>query len=110
MVKSQLPSAIYPEFLAGFVAAHTKETASIEPPKGFCTKAVYIDLLDKVRETTHQAISGLSDKDLDRVTTGSMAPWAPTLADFILLLSNHALMHAGQFTVVRRKLGKPILF
>jgi hypothetical protein len=27
-----------------------------------------------------------------------------------LLLAHHDLMHAGQFTVVRRKLGKPVLF
>jgi len=27
--------------------------------------------------------------------------------EFIL---NHTLLHAGQFSVVRRKLGKPVLF
>ena len=27
-----------------------------------------------------------------------------------LLMANHTLMHAGQFTVVRRALNKPILF
>ena len=35
---------------------------------------------------------------------------APTLGALLLLQSNHTLMHAGQFTVVRRKLGKPVLF
>jgi len=39
-----------------------------------------------------------------------MAKIAPTLGALILLQSNHTLMHAGQFTVVRRKLGKPVLF
>ena len=33
----------------------------------------------------------------------------PTLADLFLMLSTHTMMHAGQFTVVRRKLGKPVL-
>jgi len=28
----------------------------------------------------------------------------------LLLHANHVLMHAGQFTVVRRKLNKPIIF
>jgi hypothetical protein len=26
------------------------------------------------------------------------------------LASNHTLMHAGQFSVIRRRLGKPVLF
>ena len=32
------------------------------------------------------------------------------LADLFLMLGTHTMMHAGQFTVVRRKLGKPVLF
>jgi hypothetical protein len=39
-----------------------------------------------------------------------MAKHAPTLGDIFLLLATHTMMHAGQFTVVRRKLGKPVLF
>jgi hypothetical protein len=39
-----------------------------------------------------------------------MAPFAPTLGALFVLVANHALMHGGQFSVVRRKLGKPVLF
>ena len=39
-----------------------------------------------------------------------MAQMAPTLGALLLLNANHVMMHAGQFTVVRRKLGKPVLF
>jgi len=28
----------------------------------------------------------------------------------LVLTANHTLMHGGQFTVLRRKLGKPVLF
>jgi hypothetical protein len=38
-----------------------------------------------------------------------MARIAPTVGALFLLGANHELMHAGQFVVVRRKLGKPIL-
>jgi hypothetical protein len=34
----------------------------------------------------------------------------PSLGGALLLAANHVMMHAGQFTVVRRKLGKPIAF
>jgi hypothetical protein len=39
-----------------------------------------------------------------------MAKFAPRLGDLFQLVANHTLMHAGQFSVVRRKLGKPVLF
>ena len=48
--------------------------------------------------------------DLDKPTPGEMAKYAPTVGALFLLTSNHVMMHAGQFTVVRRKLGKPVLF
>ena len=36
--------------------------------------------------------------------------YAPTLGKLLLLAADHTLMHAAQFSVVRRKLGKPIVF
>ena len=67
-------------------------------------------LFDKVRSATSAALAKLSDADLDRPTTGQMAGFAPRLGDFFMLVANHTMMHAGQFSVVRRKLGKPVLF
>jgi hypothetical protein len=107
---SQLPTAAYPELPAGFVERHGKETAAVDPPKGFGTKAEYLNLFTKVREATLTALDKASDADLDRPTTGPMAPFAPRLGELLVLVANHTLMHGGQFTVVRRKLGKPVLF
>ncbi len=110
LIRSQLPSAAYPELPSGFPEQYTKETAGQEPPKGFLGKQQYLDLFNRVREATKATVAKLSDADLDRATTGNMAQFAPTLAAYLMLVSNHTLMHAGQFTVVRRKLGKPVLF
>ena len=55
-------------------------------------------------------LSELSDADLDRPTQGRMATFAPRLGDLLVLVSNHTLMHGGQISVLRRKLGKPVLF
>jgi hypothetical protein len=106
----QLPGAAYPALPAGFAEQHDKATASQDPPRGFATKAVYLDLYAKVRAATQDAAEKLSDADLDRRTQGPMADFAPTLGALLLLIANHTMMHAGQFTVVRRKLGKPVLF
>lgn len=82
----------------------------MDPPKGFATKEEYLSQFNKAREATLAALAKMSDADLDKPTQGNMAKFAPTLGNLIVLQSNHTLMHAGQFTVVRRKLGKPVLF
>lgn len=41
---------------------------------------------------------------------GPVARLAPTVGALFMLTANHELMHSGQFSVVRRKLGKPVLF
>ncbi|HZT80611.1 MAG TPA: DinB family protein [Gemmataceae bacterium] len=99
-----------PELPAGFEAQHSKETAGAEPAKGFKTKAEYLALLGKVRESTLARLAALPDADLDRPSNGPVAQFAPTLGAVFMLTANHQLMHAGQFTVVRRKLGKPVVF
>jgi hypothetical protein len=110
LVKEQLPDVPYPALPAGFAEQYTKETAQADAPKGMRTKGEYVELFSKLRDTTIAAVGKLSDADLDRPTTGNMAKFAPQLGDLLLLVSNHTLMHGGQFTVLRRKLGKPVLF
>jgi hypothetical protein len=94
----------------GFKEQHDEAMAAIDPPKGFLKKAEYLNLFNQAREATIAAVNKLNDADLDKPTSGSMAKFAPTLGALLLMQSNHVLMHAGQFTVVRRKLGKPVLF
>jgi hypothetical protein len=110
MIAQQLPNATFPELPAEFLAQHGKQTQFTDPPVGFSSKVAYVDLFTKVRQATLASLDSLSDSDLDRATTGPMAPFAPSLGAFLMLVSNHSLMHAGQFSVVRRKLGKPVLF
>jgi hypothetical protein len=106
---SGIPGGVSPELPAGFAERHGKETAAAEPPKGFLTKAEYLALFKKVREQTFAKLDKLPDADLDKANTGPMAQFCPTLGLLFLLTANHQMMHAGQFAVVRRKLGKPIL-
>ncbi len=110
MIREQLPEAAYPDLPAGFAEQYKNTSPARETEVGFSSKAQYIDLFTKTRQATMAALGNLSDEDLDRPTKGRMAPFAPTLGAVFLLVSNHSLMHAGQFSVVRRKLGKPVLF
>lgn len=110
LVHMVLPDARFPEFPAGFDAKHGKDCAGKDAPGDFYTKAEYVNLFNKVREASMAAVGKLSDADLDKPNTSKMAQFAPTIGAQFLLVANHTLMHAGQFTVVRRKLGKPIAF
>jgi len=106
----QMTGGKYPELPAGFKEQHSPKNSSVDPPRGFGTKADYLSLFNKMREATLANLARLPESDLDKATSGDMAKYAPNYGAAFLLLSNHDLMHAGQFTVVRRKLGKPILF
>ncbi len=105
----QLPVIKYPDLPSNFAQQYGKEGAGDDSPKNFLRKAQYMELFNQVRDTTKAAVAKLSDSDLDRPSTGSMAKIAPTVGALLVLLSNHTLMHGGQFTVIRRKLGKPVL-
>ena len=106
MAAKHIPAAKYPELPAGFAERHDNKHAGDDGP-GLAAKAVYLDLFAKAREATLRAVDGLSEADLDKPTGWEIAP---TLGQLLLLIANHTMMHAGQFTVVRRKLGKPVLF
>ncbi len=109
LVRSELPDAAYPELPAGFAERHSKEKAKSDSPADFYPKGQYLELSKATRAATLATVSKLSDADLDRASSGRMAKMAPTLAQVLLLAANHSMMHAGQFSVVRRKLGKPVL-
>lgn len=92
-----------------FVERHSKEAAASDSNAGFLTKAEYLALAETVRGATLEALSGLTDADLDK-DSGLGWDMVPTVASIFQIIANHELMHAGQFTVVRRALGKPVLF
>lgn len=103
-----LPGAKYPELPAGFADKHAQSNTADEG--GFAKKAEYLALFETTRSATLANLDRLSEADLDKPTTGPMAQFSPTLGALLVLVANHTMMHAGQFSVVRRKLNKPVLF
>src|SRR5437879_807099 len=106
----QFPGSTYPELPAGFAEQHVKDKSKIDPPKGFGTKTQYLDLFTKVRQATLANLERISEGDLDKPASGEVAKIAPTLGALLLLAANHSVLHIGQFSAVRRKLGKPVAF
>ena len=93
----------------GFAEAYSKENAGNDNPEHFQDKATYVELFDKVREATLAALDNYPEADLDKESPEQMRSFCPTMGDLFTLIATHPLMHAGQFVIVRRQLGKPIL-
>lgn len=109
MIREELPQTNYPELPPGFLELHGTGVPK-DGPEGYLSKTEFIQLFERVRAETIDLVGGLSEADLDRACTGSMASFAPTIGKLLILTSNHTLMHGGQIQVIRRVLGKPHLF
>jgi uncharacterized damage-inducible protein DinB len=97
------------ELPAGFAEAHSKDAREVDDPSEFASKKEYQELFEKVRSSTVAALEGLSDSDLDAPSPEAFRKRFSTVGQLFTLIGTHPLMHAGQFVVVRRQLGKPIL-
>lgn len=97
------------ELPPGFADAHSKASASNDDPAGFHAKQMYVGLFDEVRAASLAALEAYAQSDLDKPAPEDFRDFCPTMGDMFMLIATHPMMHAGQFVVVRRQLGKPIL-
>lgn len=96
-----------PPLPEGFAAKYTRDTASSNDPAHFATKAELLRVFEEQRAGTLAALETLSDSDLDKP---SGLDYAPTVGAVFSLHGSHWLMHAGQWVIVRRELGKAPMF
>jgi len=108
LLKAVAPSQAV-ELPDGFAETHGKEQCGNDNPENFCSKAEYLELYDKVRAATLAVLDGYTESDLDTEAPESLRSFCPTMGDVFNLIATHPMMHAGQFVVVRRQLGKPVV-
>jgi hypothetical protein len=99
--------AAMPELPAGFADRYTKHTAGTDDAAAFATKAELLALFEKTRAAS---LAFLKAFPPEKFTDKGPMPFTPTMADLFRAQAEHALMHVGQIQVLRRKLGKPVLF
>lgn len=97
------------ELPEGFADAHSKTQCDNDDAANFQSKQTYVDLFDKVRAGSQAALDAYAEADLDNPAPENFRSFCPTMGDMFTLIATHPMMHAGQFVVVRRQLGKPIL-
>jgi hypothetical protein len=94
-------------FPAGFQEAYGgKGSAGGE---GF-GKEQLLGLFDQMNKGAAGWVRGLSPEQLAAPTPEKYRNFAGTVAAMINMMPAHLAMHLGQIQVLRRKLGKPILF
>jgi hypothetical protein len=93
----------------GFVERHKKETAGKDDSTAFLTKEQYLKVLQQVRAATLNLLESLPPADLDKPVE-KVPPFCKTAGETLLFIGTHWTMHAGQWAVTRRNLGKPPLF
>lgn len=94
---------------AGFAEQHTKETAASDNPADFLTKEEYLAIKEQARGDILRLVESLAPADFDRPVT-NVPPFLKTVGETLNFIGGHWLMHAGQWTVTRRHLGRPPLF
>ncbi|HEY7089811.1 MAG TPA: DinB family protein [Tepidisphaeraceae bacterium] len=93
----------------GFGDQYNKQTCASDDGGKFLNKAQYLELMKQVRADTLKLVDKLSDSDLDK-PVDKVPPFIKTAGEALLFNGSHWLMHAGQWAVTRRTLGRPPLF
>ena len=109
LVNAVSPGAM-PALPAGFEARFTKDTAKLDAAAAFPSKADLLAVCQQQRQAAIAWAKSLTQSDLDRPTPEPMRARIPNVASLMLLIPVHLAMHLGQIQVIRRTLGKPILF
>lgn len=109
MVAAAFPGAM-PPLPEGFAARYTTETAKLDDPTAFHTKAEYLRLYGEQRAATLAVVDRISEADLDRPPPEAYRHFLGSVGDLVMMQALHSLMHAGQWVVVRRTLGRRPLF
>lgn len=109
MISAIVPGSM-PALPAGFAEKYKSDTAKDDAAGAFLKKDEYLALYRQQREATLKALNTLSDADLDKPVPDAFKGYTSNWGDLFVLQGIHWTMHAGQWALTRRKLGKPPLF
>jgi hypothetical protein len=109
MVNGCLPGTL-PPLPTGFKEKYSKEQSGSDDPNAFHSKSQLLELYASQRDAIRAALAKLKDEDLDKPSPESMQSYAPNTGAVFSMLGSHWVMHAGQWAVIRRQLGREPLF
>jgi hypothetical protein len=109
MVEQIKPDSM-PPLPAGFNDRYNPKMAGSDEKSGWLGTAELLKLAAEQRAGTLRVLEQLTDAELEQPGPEMLRMIAPTNAALLLLIAGHWQNHSGQWTAVRRLLGKPIAF
>ena len=109
MINGCIPGSM-PELPEGFMEKYTKETSTVDDPDFFHSKEELMAAFEQQRAGTLAALDKLSNDDLGNPSPDAMQAYAPNWGTAFVMQDSHWVMHAGQWAVIRRQLGRPPMF
>ncbi|MCO6432287.1 MAG: DinB family protein [Deltaproteobacteria bacterium] len=104
-----LAPGLSPALSEEFISAHAKENQGSSSSELFYQKNEYVELGEAQREATLGILQSYDEDRLSDPGPEKMRSYAPTAGHVFIMQGVHQLNHSGQFVVVRRLLGKPVL-
>ena len=99
-----------PPLPEGFADKHSKDAARSDDSAEFCTKSEYLAAMEEQRSGTMALLDRLSDEELEKPSPEPIQQFGATVGAVIAGQSAHWMMHAGQWVILRRQLGKVAMF
>jgi hypothetical protein len=109
-VAADAMSTPLPALPEGFADKYTKETAASDNLADFHTKDELMSLYATQRDALLAALDTLNDEELNQSIPKHWEQIAHTSGELQAFQPLHWMMHAGQWAVIRRQLGRPPMF
>ena len=110
MLREVAPPGVVPESADRFREKYDGKSAGIDDPGFFAKRSELLEAFAQIHDAISTWVKTLTPENLNQPTPGRIAEYAPTLGHVVLMIASHIMMHVGQMQVIRRKLGKPLLF
>jgi hypothetical protein len=109
MMEQAFPGSM-PALPAGFAEKYTNDTSKLDSAGAFHPKSVYLSIAEQQRTVILKVLDKITDADLDKPAPEKYKEWLKSTGELLSMQGSHWMMHAGQWAIVRRKLGKKPLF
>jgi hypothetical protein len=108
LVEACKPGSV-PPLPEGFTERYAKENAALDDPSAFDSKETLLQIYAERRKLIDDVLAGVSEDELDQPAPEAFRSKFPTVGSVFTLMAMHPTLHAGQWVVVRRMLGKPVI-
>jgi hypothetical protein len=109
LVEAAVPGSM-PPLPEGFAELHRRNSMPSAHPGDYLSKKEYLELAKHVRTATLAALDSMGDSDFDKPITARVPGFVRNAGDCFLTIGLHWSLHAGQWVVTRRKLGRARMF